>query len=30
MLVLMAIMAVQGALCVSAHDRNGSARYPLC
>ena len=30
MLVRMAIMAVLGALCGSAHDRNGSARYPLC
>ena len=30
MLVLMAIMAVLGALCVSAHGHNGSAMYPLC
>ena len=30
MLVLMTVMAVLGTLCVSAHDRNGSARYPLC
>ena len=30
MLVLMTVMAVLGAFCVSAHDRNGSARCPLC
>ena len=30
MLVLMSIMAVLGALCVSAHGHNDSARCPLC
>ena len=30
MLVVMAIMAVLGALCVGGHGHNGSARCPLC
>ena len=30
MLVLMAIMTGLGALCVSAHGHNDSARCPLC